>query len=743
VTLGECRKLAISWPPQHFKTWSTTVRYPLWRMLREPGLRVGVGTYNQRYANKISKWTRRIVERLGLAAEGAVDSWALPNGSTYIARGAGVGLAGEPVDLWVCDDPFKNREQADSPTIQEKVYEWHMDDVTPRIQQGGACVVIHTRWAAGDLIGRILQSEDKGAWKFVRLPAVAETQEERDRVHARLGLPLGEPDPIGRGPGEPLCPAAFSAESLADKRRVLGVGFESLYQQDEIPRGGTFFRRDWFPAVPAAPDGCAWERYWDLASSRADSACYTSGVLMGKHGDGAAARYYVGDVVRGRWAPAERNNVLLQTAQADRARPGFRRTWFEAPVFDKDRAAARAIVAKLAGHAVAADDVGGQGSKELRAEPLAGAAEAGLVSLVAGAWNAAYLTEMEGFPRGAYKDQCLPGGTPILTGRGWVPIEHVTTTDDVLTRDGWHRVLESGLTSPSADTVFIEYQNGCILECTHSHPVYVGNRGFVHAADVRVGDEGLTWLLKSKSLIGTGRSGAATLNPNSGPTASIFGGTSAGDKCTSTGRSGNTLMGQCLRATRFTTPTATLLTTTFPIWNVSPLPDIAASRAIAGRSPPRSHWLTSPVSAGSPPPGTEPPRGASGTDKTVSGRWPSGFPSHSFAGSVGGRSSPSTHTPCIVPRPAASATVPSGPPYTLSSVGTVAAASAASGPASGFVPAVVAGVRGGRRGVPVFNLKVDCSPEFFASGVLVHNCDSSTGAFNRLNRPAVFAARLG
>jgi hypothetical protein len=131
VTLGLCRKLAIAWPPQHYKTWSTTVRYPLWRMLREPGLRVGIGTYNQRYANKVSRWTRRIVERLGLEPVGTVDSWTLPNGSSYIARGAGVGLAGEPVDLWVCDDPFKNRKSADSPAVQETVWEWHMDDVTP------------------------------------------------------------------------------------------------------------------------------------------------------------------------------------------------------------------------------------------------------------------------------------------------------------------------------------------------------------------------------------------------------------------------------------------------------------------------------------------------------------------------------------------------------------------------------------------------------------------------------------
>lgn len=405
VTLGLCRKLLISWPPQHYKTWSTTVRYPLWRMLREPGLRVGVGTYNQRYANKISRWTRRLVERLGVpfGDAQAVDSWTLANGSSYIARGAGVGLAGEPVDLWICDDPFKNREQADSPTVQEKVWEWHMDDVTPRVQQGGACVVIHTRWGSGDLIGRILASEDAPNCRYVRMPAVAETQEERDAVAAREGRPLGDPDPTGRSPGEPLCAAAFSAESLEDKRRVLGAGFGPLYQQNDVRRGGNFFAREWFADADRVPDGAALERYWDLASSRSDQACYTSGVLMARAGND----YYVADVVRGQWNPAERNETMLRTAREDATRPGFRRTWFEKPVFDKNGAASRAIMEKLAGFPCAPDNVSGAGSKELRAEPLAGAAKAGLVRIVAGGkvWRSAYLTEMESFPRGQYKDQ--------------------------------------------------------------------------------------------------------------------------------------------------------------------------------------------------------------------------------------------------------------------------------------------------------------------------------------------------
>ncbi len=405
VTLGECDRLAISWPPQHAKTQSVTVRYPLWRMLREPGLRVGVASYNQRYANKISRWTRRIARRLGLECPGrdAADEWELSNGSTYIARGAGGGIAGEPLDLLVIDDPFKNREEADSQVVQEKVYEWYMDDVTPRIQEHGAIVLIHTRWNPGDLIGRITDSEEGPEWKYIRLPAIAE-----------------ENDPLKRKPGEPLCEARFSLAKLQQKRRVEGVGFESVYQQNPIPRGGTFFERAWFgQPVDALPAGARLVRYFDLASSRLDSACYTSGVLMGVVGEGEAKRFYVVDVIRGRWMPAERNEVMLQTARADETRAGFERTWFEEPVFDKDKAAMRGIMAKLSGCRVSPHKVSGAGGKELRAEPLADAAKAGLVRVVAGNWVAAWLTELESFPRGQWKDQVdSSSGAHAMLNRG-------------------------------------------------------------------------------------------------------------------------------------------------------------------------------------------------------------------------------------------------------------------------------------------------------------------------------------
>lgn len=422
ITSGEIDRLAIALPAQHGKTKNVTVSYAAWRMMRNPTIRIGIGSHTQRYANKISKWVRAMVLAAGgtLGADQRADEWCLTNGSTLVARGVGGSIAGESIDLFMLDDVFGSREDADSQTIQERVYDWYMDDVTPRLQKDAALVLVNTRWAPGDLIGRIQQSEEWPEWVYLRIPAIAETQEERDRNSLSQGLPAGEPDPIEREPGQPLCEDRYPLDALLQKQRIEGVGFESVYQQNPIPRGGTFFQRRWFlgadgrpelkslsdlPLLSPQPFGRRLVRYYDLASSRADSACYTAGVLLCKLGDGEHASYWVCDVVRGRWTPAERNEKMLEVAKADSLIPGFEKTWFESPVFDKSRAASRAIYSMLAGYPVAGDNVSGQGSKQLRAEPVAGAAKGGIIKCLDGSWLNAFLNEIEGFPKSTYLDQ--------------------------------------------------------------------------------------------------------------------------------------------------------------------------------------------------------------------------------------------------------------------------------------------------------------------------------------------------
>lgn len=387
VTVGACRKLLLSVPPQHGKTTLVTTRYPVWRMLREPGLRVGLGAYNQTYANRLSRMARRAARDAGAVTgeKNAANEWELANGSDLYAVGVGAGITGRSIDLMVIDDPVKSREEADSEAHRERVWEWFLDDVTTRLQEGAAAVVIMTRWHMDDLAGRLLASDDGPNWRAVNLPALAE-----------------EGDPLGRAVGEPLCPERFTAETLHERQRVLGEAFWGLYQGRPVPRGGAFFRRDWFPPpVPAVPNGSTMRRvrYWDLAASRKDSACYTAGVLMAYNG----SHYHVEHVVRGRWVPADRNEVIRKTADLDEHLPGYHCTWFEAaPGLGKE--VSENLVRTMAGRRVRADEIG-QASKEQRAEPLADACRAGLVRPVRGGWNAAWLDELASFPRGAFKDQ--------------------------------------------------------------------------------------------------------------------------------------------------------------------------------------------------------------------------------------------------------------------------------------------------------------------------------------------------
>lgn len=386
VTRGTCRRLILSMPPQHGKSEGLTVRYPVWRMAREPGLRVAVAAYNQTHANRFSRKSRKLARgRLPLSAERkAANEWETTAGGSYVAVGVGAGITGLPVDALFLDDPVKNREEADSTAHQERVWEWYMDDLTTRLQYGAPVVLVMTRWHEGDLAGRILASADGPSWRYVRLPALAELD-----------------DPLGRPEGAPLCPDLHPLADLEEKRRVLGEGFTGLYQQLPVPRGGLFFKRAWFEGADDDLPGKSVKRirYWDLAATKKDTSAYTAGVLMATD----RTRFRVENVIRERLMPAERNELIRRTAEQDMSRPGFERTWFEgAPGLGVE--VSQALVRTMQGLPVRVDEIGSAG-KEQRAEPFADAARGGLVSVVRTGWTDAYLSELAGFPRGQFKDQ--------------------------------------------------------------------------------------------------------------------------------------------------------------------------------------------------------------------------------------------------------------------------------------------------------------------------------------------------
>lgn len=265
VTIGELKRLIIAMPPRHTKSETVTVRYAAYRLEQNPSLRIIIGAYNQKLANKFSRKIRRILTgRIDFSSDcKAVEEWETTAGGGIRAVGVGGGVTGFGADLIIIDDPVKSRKQAESETYRENTWDWFNDDLYTRLEPGGEIIVIQTRWHDDDLSGRLQKQsleEDGEHWEVVSLPALAE-----------------ENDPLGRKPGEALCPERYDrAALLRIKSKLTGYGFDSLYQQRPTPREGALFKLGWFEKkiIDRAPDNLRWVRGYDLAASQKTSADY-------------------------------------------------------------------------------------------------------------------------------------------------------------------------------------------------------------------------------------------------------------------------------------------------------------------------------------------------------------------------------------------------------------------------------------------------------------------------------------
>jgi predicted phage terminase large subunit-like protein len=320
----------------------------------------------------------------------------------FRAAGVGVGITGMGANLILIDDPIKNREEAESETFQEKVWDSYRDDLYTRQQPGCAIVLTMTRWHERDLAARILESDDGPNWHVVCMPAFAIDQEERDDWFKRYGRAEGQPDPLGREPGAALCPDWYPEEELEGLRSVLGsYGFSALFQQSPVPPGGGMFPAHW-PILDALPPGSySYVRYWDKAGTEG-GGCYTAGVLMARSSEG---RYYLLDIVRGQWSAGNREKIIKDTAERDGTGVNV---WLEQEGGSGGKESAENTIIGLAGYYAQKESV--TGDKETRARPFAAQAEIQNVYLIKAPWNQPFIDEAKVFPFGKYKDQVDAAG---------------------------------------------------------------------------------------------------------------------------------------------------------------------------------------------------------------------------------------------------------------------------------------------------------------------------------------------
>lgn len=202
-----------------------------------------------------------------------------------------------------------------------------------------------------------------------------------------------------------------------DRERLLGGNW------DARDHAGSFFSREWFEVVDAAPALEAEIRYWDRAGTEAKpgkelSASWTAGVRMGRSERGL---YYVRDVCRFQGSPMRVENTIKTIASQD----GLDiRVGIEQDPGQAGKAEAEGQVRNLAGYDARVNAV--REAKSIRVRGFSAQAEAGNVKLVRGTWNEAYLRELVNFDGTStcVSDQVdASSGAFLLLTRAGLPME--------------------------------------------------------------------------------------------------------------------------------------------------------------------------------------------------------------------------------------------------------------------------------------------------------------------------------
>ena len=247
--------LLLSVPPQHGKSFTVTETLPSWFLGKHPTDGVIICSYESELAEKFSrknrdKYTNYACDIFGTGinpgAQG-VALWETDQGGTCRAAGLKAGITSYGCELFIIDDPIKNKDQAQSEVVIKKIHDEMGPSVQSRIHPGGKLIVIQTRWIDNDTIGYILKNWSEFVYKYINLPCECE-DEENDPLGRKLGESL-----MGEHLGDYGIPAKIRNDNewLKSKKMLVKTGdgeytWNALYQGHPSAQNGNLFHSDWW-----------------------------------------------------------------------------------------------------------------------------------------------------------------------------------------------------------------------------------------------------------------------------------------------------------------------------------------------------------------------------------------------------------------------------------------------------------------------------------------------------------------
>lgn len=238
ISRGEVVRALVDVPAQHGKSTLCTHAIP-WLIQRHPTWPIIYSTYSQAQSYKKSNESRHAAIASGAMSEATdrltMEDWRNAVGGGCLWTSVGGGTGGNPARVFIFDDFFEGRDDAESKHCRDGVVDWIESVAIPRIPADGSMVIPSTRWHEDDPSGRIQRGElCKGmGFEHISLPFLSRggvADDDGDTVcWPRAQLSSG--DWVGWTP------------ELA-KARLVAVGpyaAASIYQGQPRPRGGIVY----------------------------------------------------------------------------------------------------------------------------------------------------------------------------------------------------------------------------------------------------------------------------------------------------------------------------------------------------------------------------------------------------------------------------------------------------------------------------------------------------------------------
>lgn len=309
---GKNDRLILTAPPRHGKSMITSELGPAYFLGKYPDRKIIAASHTQDLADAFGARVRdnmaSPVHEMVFGRAGSLKNKSRAAAGSFVTNSAGtyntVGVGGTPIgkgaDVFVIDDPVRNRADVEKETNRQAMKEWYSSSVLTRLEGQGAIILMHQRWHEDDLVGWLLREHASDGWRVVNFPALIESEEDKSL------------DYLDRDYGEVLVPFHSHEKLLRLKETMMPRDWLSMYQGQPRSNDGDEFsdsslQRYAVPPINMRPN-CNVYIIVDPATTKKKTSDYTAMVVIGTGSDG---NFYILDIVRDRMDLLERTSTLI------------------------------------------------------------------------------------------------------------------------------------------------------------------------------------------------------------------------------------------------------------------------------------------------------------------------------------------------------------------------------------------------------------------------------------------------